>query len=486
MENTWHKCALTTHETDRRGDFLCQNRIRLLLDLALKLNSTFLRSHDMNDIFQAALVGITAGDGLAFNRAFLLLLNEEKRYLEGKFAIGPADTVDAHRIWSEMSCRRLSLFEILEGIKDDFNNDSRPVNRLVKNIRVPLSDTQNVLIKAMLEQRAMRVDDDSQESGALKIMKLLGSRQLAVVPMVTDEKDYGVIIADNFVTGAVITDEDVDILHLFATLVSIAACKANMCGRMERWVQQLKKLNDDVERNKDLLVEAEKLSAVGRMTDQLSHSIRNPLMTLGGMARILKKKVTDPELGVYAETIVRNVERLEGIFGAVFSISCPSDGKELRGLRLEKVNLDSLISSSVSLLSRELERLGIELQYFNAETDIDLELDREGMGRAFLSILKNAIDAMPDGGLLVISVLTEDEMVKVQIIDTGLGIAKGHLARIGEPFFTTKFHGVGLGLSLAKHMISAHGGSLSIENNRFMGATVTVRLPLVKRCGENK
>jgi signal transduction histidine kinase len=477
MENTGCEYALTTAAADKTINFLCPSRIRLLLDLALKLNSTFLRAHDLNDIFQAALVGITAGDGLGFNRAFLLLLNEEKKYLEGRFAIGPADTADAHRIWSELSHRHLSLFEVLEGVKDDFRDGSNPVNRLVKKIQAPLSDTQNVLVRAMLEQCAIRIDEDSEEPGALKIRELLNSRQLAIVPIVTDEKDYGVIIADNFVTGAAITDEDMDALHLFATLASIAVCKANMCGRMEGWIKQLKKLNDDVERNKDLLVEAERLSAVGRMTDQLSHSIRNPLMTLGGMARILKKKMIDPELGVYVETIVRNVERLEGIFGAVFSISRPSGKEEPHGLKLEKVRLDSLIASSIALLSREFERLAIKLQYFNTETDLNLDMDREGMGQALLSIFKNAIDAMPDGGLLVISVLSEDGMVKVQITDTGLGIAKGHLARIGEPFFTTKLQGSGLGLSLAKRMISAHGGSLSIEKNRFMGTTVTVRLP---------
>uniref|UniRef100_UPI00404B79B3 ATP-binding protein n=1 Tax=Dissulfurimicrobium sp. TaxID=2022436 RepID=UPI00404B79B3 len=479
MEDT----GLITPAADKTINFLCSSRIRLLLDLARKLNSTFLRAHDLNDIFQATLVGITAGDGLGFNRAFLLLLNEEKRYLEGRFAIGPADTADAYRIWSEMSCRHLSLFEILEGVKDDFKNGSNHVNRLVKKIQVPLSDTQNVLIRAMLEQCAIRIDEDTEEPSALKIRELLNSRQLAIVPIVTDEKDYGVIIADNFITGAVITDEDLDTLHLFATLASIAAYKTNMCERMEGCINQLKKLNDDVERNKDLLVEAEKLSVVGRMTDQLSHSIRNPLMILGGMARMLKKKMIDPELNVYVETILRNVEYLEEIFGAVFSISRPSGREEVHGLKLEKVRLDSLIASSIALLNREFERLGIKLQYFNSETDLYLDMDREGMGQAFLSILKNAIDAMPSGGLLVISVLSEDDMVKVQITDTGLGIAKGHLARIGEPFFTTKLQGAGLGLSVAKRTISAHGGSLSIENNRFMGTTVTVRLPIGSRRG---
>ncbi|MGC8735232.1 MAG: ATP-binding protein [Dissulfurimicrobium sp.] len=456
---------------------LCRSRIKLLLDLALKLNSTFLKARNLDEIFQAVLVGITAGDGLGFNRAFLILLNEDKKRLEGRFAIGPADATDANRIWSELSQRHLSLFEILEAVKEDFRNGSRPINQLVKEIRVPLSDAQNVLMMAMTGQKAVRIGEDSEGHGVSEIRKIINSRQFAIVPIVTDEKMYGVIIADNFVTGAVITDEDMDALHLFATLASIAVCKTNMCERLEGWINQLKRLNDDVERNKDLLVEAERLNVISRMTDQLYHGIKNPLMTLGGMARMLKKRLNDPDLVVYAETIVRNAERLERILRDVFDLSRPSDAA---GLKLEKVKLGQLIESTFSLFNRDVERLGIKVKHYNAAPELELKLDKEGMGQAFLNIFKNSIDAMPDGGLLAVSVASRDGMVEIRVTDTGLGVARGHLRQVGEPFFTTKPQGAGLGLSLAKRTISAHGGTFSIEGNRFRGATVIVRLPVIQ------
>ena len=471
MENTECLSTASTNTLEEERGVLCPSRIRLLLDLALKLNSTLMKAQDLNDIFQATLVGITAGDGLGFNRAFLALLNEENGLLEGRLAIGPADAEDAGRIWSDIFCKGLSLFEILEGVKKDFNGCSSPINRLVKNITIPFSDTNNILIRAMSERRAIKVNGGSDKAGALDIRGLLNSEEFAVVPIVTDEKMYGVIIADNFVTRAPITNDDIDALHLFATLASIAICKTSMCGRLEDWVCRLKKMNDEAERNKDLLIESERLSAIGKMADQLFHEIRNPLTTIGGMANILKKKLADPELGVYAETIVRNAQRLEQIIGSVFDCSHEPD------LRAEKTLLDQIIRTSLALFNKEFNRLDVTVRYHNTDPSIELDLDQRLMRQAFLNIFKNAAEAMPDGGILVVSVMNQGGIIEIQITDTGLGIARGHLRHIDEPFFTTKTQGTGLSLCLAKRTIAAHGGSLCITSNRFRGATVTITLP---------
>ena len=471
MENTEYRHSLTTNNPERGNNLICFSRIRLLLDLALKLNSTFLKAQDLNDIFQATLVGITAGDGLGFNRAFLIALNEESNCLEGRLAIGPADAEDASRIWSEIFYKSLSLFEILEGVKNDFKGDSNPINRLVKNIQVPISDTQNILIKAMSERRAIKVNDGSDEQGSSIIKKLLNSREFAVVPVVTDEKMYGVIIADNFITGATITDEDIDALYLFATLASIAVCKTNMCGRLEEWIIKLKNMNEEMERNKDLIVEAERLSVIGRMADQLFHEIKNPLTTLGGMAKILKKKLTDPELGIYADQIVRDAQRLERILDSVFDCSHEPNPKQ------EKTGLDQLIRTSLALFNKEFDSLDITVQYNNSEPSIELDIDQRLMQQAFLNIFKNSAEAMPDGGILIVSVMNKGGIIEIQITDTGLGIARGHLRHIDEPFFTTKTQGTGLNLCLAKRTVSVHGGSLCVTSNKFRGATVTITLP---------
>jgi signal transduction histidine kinase len=84
---------------------------------------------------------------------------------------------------------------------------------------------------------------------------------------------------------------------------------------------------------------------------------------------------------------------------------------------------------------------------------------------------------MPDGGCLGISVELGDSLVKIKVMDSGLGIARGHLNRLDEPFFTTKSHAMGLGLSLGKKVLEQHGGTLSVEQNSSGGATVTLSLP---------
>lgn len=450
-----------------------RGRFGPLLDLAVKLNSAFLMAHDLDEILQAVLVGVTAGEGLGFNRAFLFQLNTEKKYLEGKLAIGPASLEDAGRIWSEISKKQLSLFEILDDVKEAFYNGVQPLNQLVRQIKVPLSEKDHILVRAVNERSAFWVGGKSENGSVAPedLVEILGAGEFAVAPLFAQEDAYGVILADNFVTGRPIDQGDVDALQLFAGLASIAVGKTRMCEMLEERVQALRTLNEEVERNKDQLVEAERYAALGRMADQLLHEIRNPLSTIGGMAKILQRKLKDSELINYAETMVRESERVEKTLTAIF------DFAKVPELNQELVRVCDLIKASLALLQSELDRHNITLNVDFPDLEPVLFLDRIYIQQAFLSILKNAVEAMPEGGTLTVSVSVPEGNVEIQITDTGLGMAKGHLNKADEPFFTTKTHGLGLGLSLAKRVIELHGGFMCLIRNKLGGTNVSITLP---------
>ncbi|MCD4755907.1 MAG: two-component system sensor histidine kinase/response regulator [Deltaproteobacteria bacterium] len=450
-----------------------RGRFGPLLDLAVKLNSAFLMAHDLDEILQAVLVGVTVGEGLGFNRAFLFQLDTEKKYLEGKLAIGPASPEDAGRIWAEISKKQLSLFEILDDVKEAFYNGVQPLNQLVRQIKVPLLEKDHILVRAVNERRAFWVGDKSENGSVAPedLVEILGAGEFAVAPLFAQEDAYGVILADNFVTGRPIDQGDVDALQLFAGLASIAVGKTRMCEMLEERVQALRTLNEEVERNKDQLVEAERYAALGRMADQLLHEIRNPLSTIGGMAKILKRKLKDTELANYAETMVKESERVEKTLTAIF------DFANVPELNPELVRVCDLIKASLALLQSELDRHNITLNVDFPDLEPVLFLDRIYIQQAFLSILKNAVEAMPDGGMLTVSVSVPEGNVEIQITDTGLGMAKGHLNKADEPFFTTKTHGLGLGLSLAKRVIELHGGFMCLIRNKLGGTNVSITLP---------
>ncbi len=452
------------------------NKIRLLLDLVLKLNDTFLQASDLDDVLNAVLVGITAGEGLGFNRAFLFQVQEHQGIsrLEPVKAIGPVSSEEAAQVWQDISDRKLSLFDIMLNIKiRAFSGDERLIT-LVKDINVPIDESDHVFNASLNGQCAVHAqcDDTSGLQGISELCALLGTSEFAVVPLVTHQRPFGVVLADNFITGRPVSQSDLEALHLFAGLGSIAICQANMCSLMEERIVDLQRLNAEVIRNRGLLIQAERQAALGRMADQLLHQLKNPLSAIGGMAGLLARKTDgDSIVKKYTDSILEQCGRMERTLDEVFDLSHTPD------VHYEDVRLYQLMSASLEIFAYELKRLNISASLDLPEPEPVIRLDRTYFQQALVNVIKNAIEAMPDGGSLDISVRHEKSRVEIKVVDSGLGIARGHLNRLDEPFFTTKSHAMGLGLSLGKKVLEQHGGTLSVKQNSSGGATVTLSIP---------
>jgi len=449
--------------------------VRLLLDLALKLNSTFVNAGDLDDIFRAVLVGATAGEGLGFNRAFLLLVDEEGRSLKGKFAIGPDSPEEAGRIWGEIEQSNPTLFEILDAVREELGARDSGINRFARSLLVSLEDDSNIMVRALKEKSAFLVDSSIEgPDGARSLMETFGSDQIAVVPLFTHDIDYGVIVADNIYSREPITQDLVYSLHLFASLASMAICQSHICKTLEEKVAGLEQLNREVEESRNILVELESLAVLGRMVDKLFHEIRNPLTVIGGITNLLKKRGSDGDSAIYLDAILNETKKIEKVLVQVAEFGTVAAPE----FRLEDIN--ALIRSTVALLKSDFDDAGIVCHLNLPHEPVLLNLDRGQLQQAFLCVMKNAVEAMPDGGMLIVSLSVDERegMVAIRITDTGLGIAKGHFKRVDNPFFTTKINALGLGLSKAKQIVEQHGGGLCLEPNRVGGTTCFITMPL--------
>ncbi len=452
-----------------------ENKIRLLLDLVLKLNETFLEASDLEDVLSAVLVGITAGEGLGFNRAFLFKLDEDSGHIKGSAAIGPASAEEAGRIWHEISVKRLSLFDILDNVRTRMKDEGNPLLSVISGFSVPLDNADHVLVASLQGQGAMHVRRGEALifDGGHELCDLFGVDEFAVVPLVTHRRPFGVVVADNYITRRRITESDLDALHLFAGLGSIALCQASMCSLMQDRIVDLQRLNSEVVRSRGLLIKAERYAAIGKMADQLLHELRNPVSAIGGLAGVLRKRLSrDSGLGKYAENIITQCERIERTLDELFELA---HEPTLSGT--EEVRLHGLVSATLDIFRHEMARLDIDLEVNFPDQEPVVHVDRAYFQQALINVIKNAIEAMPDGGLLVVSVEYDDTTVNIRVKDSGLGIARAHLNRLDEPFFTTKSHAMGLGLSLGKKVLEQHGGSLAVECNEAGGATVTLTVP---------
>ncbi|MDH3783633.1 MAG: ATP-binding protein, partial [Desulfobulbaceae bacterium] len=452
-------------------------RIHLLHQLSLKMNSVYLSTVELDEILQAILVGITAEEGLRFNRAFLAIFEDEGRVLQGRLAIGSECREEAARVWAELRERKLDFLEIVQNIKKSCLNGDTKVTRLIKSLRVPITDSEHILIRSAGERRSFLVENGRADVPvAPELIELLNEDAFVVVPLFSPSKSLGVIIADHFVTNEIITREHVKSLEIFANQASLAIEHSRLYMEMEDKIGELENVTHELEKNKDLLVESANYSALGEMSAQLVHVLRNPITSIGGAARILAKKITDEKTLEFVNMIVNETTRLEFTLKDLFDF--------VRQMKVDKKcePLYPLIRKTLLLLQPTLVRHSIQVDLDVTEPDPVLEMDEQLVRKMMIHLTRNAIDAMPEGGNLTITVRQQNGWVVILFADTGVGIAEAIQKRATDPFFTTKTYGTGLGLTLVEKIVAIHGGRFSLNQKPDGGMEARVSLPKKTVC----
>ena len=470
--NTISESVSRTGSRDEKG---AEGSLKLLLELVIKLNETFVQAREVDDILNAVLAGTTSGEGLSFNRAMLFMHDEKEDLLKGRYGLGPRSPEEAGRIWGEITRENLGLFEILEGVKDQLMDEDHPMNLLARSIELSMSDEENVLVRSLIENRAyiVRRDDGAGALESAEMCDLLGTDEFAVAPLCSHGERYGVVLADNIYTRKPVSPELLYSLHLFTGLASIAICQSKLCRKLEDGMTRLKEVNRAVEEQKHLLVETEKFSAIGRMLDRILHEMRNPLSAIGGISRVLRRKESDENKIAYLDAIIKEADKIEHTLMHIAEL------QDSGPMSWEMVDLTSVMDLTAVMLQADLEEIGVALHRNYPQEEVVIRADRKRLQQAVLYIIKNSLEAMPDGGILVIAIAKKGSDVELRISDSGLGIARGHFKKVDNPFFTTKFNALGLGLSKAKQIVQLHGGVLTLSTNRIGGTTCIITIPRI-------
>lgn len=431
----------------------------------------------LSEILRTILVGATAGQGLRFNRAFLLLVDERRGELRARDAVGPSDPQEAMRIWSELDRREAGLKDLLRDITAIFDEGAGGrIGEICRALRVPLDASDHILIRAVHSTSPLRVERGivvpGEEAVDPELTSLLGTDSFAAVPLKAETGPVGLLVADNVITGRRIEDEEVAVLELLGMQAALAIERAHLTEALEEKVQSLEAATKEIRDNQDRLVRAERLSAIGEMAARVAHEIRNPLVAIGGFARSLLRSVgrEDPKRESL-EIIVDEVRRLEAIVREVLDYSRPSPP------RLARVATERLVSEAIELLRWEMEAAGVR-----AAVEAPAELpaaraDRDQLFQALVNVLRNAIHAMPRGGRIVARLKELPGGIEIAVEDSGVGMSPEVKARIFEPFYTTKPAGSGLGLTIAAQIVRDHQGETRVESREGEGTTVYMRIP---------
>lgn len=229
-------------------------------------------------------------------------------------------------------------------------------------------------------------------------------------------------------------------------------------------VSDLKKLQEELRRN-------ERLAALGKMAAGVAHELRNPLSSIKGLALLLKAKIhNDSQATGTADILVQEVERLNRSIGELLDYARPHK------LELEPVRIDEALSKAVSLLEPDFNGAGVTLHTDYAEK-CTVQGDRDKLNQVFLNLLLNALQAMENGGNLKITTTREDEDVICEIEDTGCGLEEENVAKVFDPYFTTKSDGTGLGLAMSVKIVEEHSGSMEFRSALGQGTVVKICLP---------
>lgn len=226
------------------------------------------------------------------------------------------------------------------------------------------------------------------------------------------------------------------------------------------------------ERTKELR-EAERMAAIGETAAMVGHDLRNPLQAISSATYLLKQKPAskiDEETKEMIEIIEESVQHSNRIVSDLLEYSRKPK------LKLDETDLSHLVKDAVAS-TRIPEGIQVKL----AVTELRLTVDPEMIRRVFINIITNAIDAMPNGGELVIGSRESDDSFEISFTDTGTGISNEAMERLWKPLNTTKAKGSGLGLAICKRIVEAHNGSISVRTALGKGTTLDIALPIKPR-----
>lgn len=224
------------------------------------------------------------------------------------------------------------------------------------------------------------------------------------------------------------------------------------------------------------LLRADRLAAMGELVAGVAHEVRNPLGTIRASIQLLEAENADKNsIAELAPVVKQEIDRLDRVIKTLLDFGRPSKPV------LAEVDLGAIIDDVVGFTSRFARSSGVTIASQVDDKTPRVWADPERLKQVFINLIFNAVQAMPKGGRVDISVAPEDGFVRLVFRDEGAGIPADTIPKIWDPFFTTRPDGTGLGLAVVHRIVDEHSGYIAVESEVGKGSTFTVRLPVEPR-----
>jgi two-component system sporulation sensor kinase A len=252
-------------------------------------------------------------------------------------------------------------------------------------------------------------------------------------------------------------------LHISKTYSPIRDGKGNIVG--------ISSICRDVTMSKEteeLLKRSDKLSVVGQLAAGVAHEIRNPLTSIKGFVQLFQDKI-NPE---YVELMLSELKRIEDIVTEFLSLAKPQPN------HFVEANLLTIVQNTLSVIQTQAIMNQVDIHTHCDDFAPIIVCDQNKIKQLLLNVLKNAIEAMPSGGEINLIIRKLKDQILLRIVDTGCGIPADRIQKLGEPFFSNKEKGTGLGLMMCFKIVEAHKGKMTFNSEDGSGTTVDISLPI--------
>jgi len=442
--------------------------IRFLHELGSVLQS----SMDLDEVLSVALTAITAGKGFGMNRAFLLLMDREQGLLKGHLAIGPRNIEEASQAWDEIARNDLDLKSLAQNFRlSKITSERAKFRDVLDQLIIPVSNSNHILIRALdsrhplLVEHAFRNPDVDPD-----FARLLGVDTFLLMPLVSRNRRVGLIIADNFITHREITNEDLRLLETFTFTVAFAVERAALYERLQVELNRVTEAHDKLKEQQELIVRMEKMALVGRITSSIAHSIRNPLMIIGGFARSILRNTpsTDPKRD-FIESIVKEARQLESVLDDILNYS-----DSLYPTR-DFWDANQLIESTLRDMQPVLIERDCQCSFVPNPGLPLVYIDFKQLSYCVKTLIMSDMDGR-SGDRISIELKGCDDSVLIVIDNQDRNISSEQLEEMLTPFSATSEMGTGIGMALCRTMLEKQGITLDVKARPQGGILYTMKL----------
>jgi signal transduction histidine kinase len=324
-------------------------------------------------------------------------------------------------------------------------------------------------VRALGERRAFFVGDWSSDPRVQQPLALQWQARSGVVAPLATQRTFGLLI----LTSTAVrhwSEGEMALAEAFAAQASVALDNAHLFEESRRAYQELKEAQQRI-----LL--SEKMAVLGTFASGLAHEVRNPLNSIALQVSLLERRISRLDAAVgkdmrgMADTIREEIRRLDNLVGDFLLFSRTDRMQE------HLASLDAVVDEVLRLMAPEAGNTGVRLARKSLGKVVpEFRMDAEKMKQVVMNLVRNALEAMPDGGSVTVETGTLNGRACLTVRDTGPGLPDG--VDVFQLFVTTKPKGTGLGLSIVQQIVLQHGGEISAANQPGEGAVFTITLPM--------